>query len=202
MLVMSLEQRFQTGQINFAPNIFSYNLVLEAWARSSEESAAVRAMEVFRNLLKTERVRPDRFSFNQVLVSFSRSSIAGSARQAEQIANAVKVVKGAPAAVVMVYDEGTEGTDRADLALPESQRALVEAVAAANPNTIVLLHTGAPVELPWRGRVPAILQLWYPGQEGADAFDPLGREVLGVDDHHGRLSAARHRPSTWTTCQA
>ena len=91
------------------------------------------------------------------------------ARQAELIANAVKVAKGAPAAVVMVYDEGTEGTDRADLALPESQRALVEAVAAANPNTIVLLHTGAPVELPWRGRVPAILQLWYPGQEGADA---------------------------------
>ena len=91
------------------------------------------------------------------------------ARQAEQIANAVKVAKGASAAVVMVYDEGTEGTDRADLALPESQRALVEAVAAANPNTIVLLHTGAPVELPWRGRVPAILQLWYPGQEGADA---------------------------------
>ena len=91
------------------------------------------------------------------------------ARQAEQIANAVKVAKGAPAAVVMVYDEGTEGTDRADLALPESQRALVEAVAASNPNTIVLLHTGAPVELPWRGRVPAILQLWYPGQEGADA---------------------------------
>jgi beta-glucosidase len=90
-------------------------------------------------------------------------------RQAELIANAVKVAKGAPAAVVMVYDEGTEGTDRADLALPESQRALVEAVAAANPNTIVLLHTGAPVELPWRGRVPAILQLWYPGQEGADA---------------------------------
>ena len=91
------------------------------------------------------------------------------ARQAEQIANAVKVAKGASAAVVMVYDEGTEGTDRADLALPESQRALVEAVAASNPNTIVLLHTGAPVELPWRGRVPAILQLWYPGQEGADA---------------------------------
>ena len=90
-------------------------------------------------------------------------------RQSELIANAVRVVKGAPAAVVMVYDEGTEGTDRADLALPESQRALVEAVAAANPNTIVLLHTGAPVELPWRGRVPAILQLWYPGQEGADA---------------------------------
>ena len=90
-------------------------------------------------------------------------------RQSELIANAVRVVKGAPAAVVMVYDEGTEGTDRADLALPESQRALVEAVAAANPNTIVLLHTGAPVELPWRGRVPAILQVWYPGQEGADA---------------------------------
>ena len=91
------------------------------------------------------------------------------ARQMEMITNAVKVAKGAQAAVVMVYDEGNEGTDRTDLALPESQRALIEAVAAVNPNTIVLLHTGAPVELPWRGRIPAILQLWYPGQEGADA---------------------------------
>ena len=106
------------------------------------------------------------------------------ARQAEQIANAVKVAKGAPAAVVMVYDEGTEGTDRADLALPESQRALVEAVAAANPNTIVLLHTGAPIELPWRGRVPAILQLWYPGQEGADATLRL---LTGVVSPSGKL---------------
>lgn len=106
------------------------------------------------------------------------------ARQAEQIANAVKVAKGAPAAVVMVYDEGTEGTDRADLALPESQRALVEAVAAVNPHTIVLLHTGAPVELPWRGRVPAILQLWYPGQEGADATLRL---LTGVVSPSGKL---------------
>ena len=106
------------------------------------------------------------------------------ARQAEQIANAVKVAKGAPAAVVMVYDEGTEGTDRADLALPESQRALVEAVAAANPNTIVLLHTGAPIELPWRGRVPAILQLWYPGQEGADATVRL---LTGAVSPSGKL---------------
>jgi beta-glucosidase len=106
------------------------------------------------------------------------------ARQAEQIANAVKVAKGAPAAVVMVYDEGTEGTDRADLALPESQRALVQAVAAANPNTIVLMHTGAPVELPWRGRVPAILQLWYPGQEGADA---TLRMLTGAVSPSGKL---------------
>ena len=106
------------------------------------------------------------------------------ARQAEMIASAIKVAKGAPAAVVMVYDEGTEGTDREDLSLPESQRALVEAIAATNPNTIVLLHTGAPVEMPWRGRVPAILQLWYPGQEGADATLRL---LTGVVSPSGKL---------------
>lgn len=89
-LLMSLERRYQSGEIDFAPNIFSYNLVLEAWARSSEDDASARAVEVLKSLLKTQRMKPDRFSFNQVLMSFSRSSLTGSARKAEEVLKYMK----------------------------------------------------------------------------------------------------------------
>ena len=78
-----------------------------------------------------------------------------------------------------------EGLDRPDMQLPHGQNALVERVVAANPNTIVVLQTGAPVELPWLDRVPAVLQAWYPGQECGHAIADVltGRAAPG-----GRLS--------------
>jgi beta-glucosidase len=60
----------------------------------------------------------------------------------------------------------------------------VRAVAAANPNTVVVLETGGPVLLPWAGRVRAIVQAWYPGQEGGDA---IARVLLGAVNPAGRL---------------
>ena len=55
------------------------------------------------------------------------------------------------------------------MALPGEQDDLVAAVAAANPNTVVVLNTGSPVTMPWLDDVPAVLQLWFPGQEIGDA---------------------------------
>jgi beta-glucosidase len=78
-----------------------------------------------------------------------------------------------------------EGLDRPDMRLPHGQNALVERVAAANPNTIVVLQTGAPVELPWIDRVPAVLQAWYPGQECGHAIADV---LLGRAEPGGRLS--------------
>lgn len=89
-LLDSLERRFLACEIDFAPNIFSYNLVLEAWARSSEDHAAARSIEVFRNALKTQRIKPNRFTFNQILMSLSRSSMPGSARKAEEVLKYMK----------------------------------------------------------------------------------------------------------------
>jgi beta-glucosidase len=89
------------------------------------------------------------------------------------IARAAIAARAAHTAVVFAYDEGQEGRDRASLSLPGSQDALIAAVAAANPRTIVVLNNGAPVLMPWVRQVPAILQLWYPGQEGADATAAL-----------------------------
>src|SRR5262245_59874708 len=70
--------------------------------------------------------------------------------------------------VVIAFGIRVEGEafDSPDLSLPWGQDAVLDAVAAANPNTIVVLETGNPVSMPWRNRVKAIVQAWYPGQAG------------------------------------
>jgi len=77
-----------------------------------------------------------------------------------------------------------EGFDSPDLSLPWGQDALVEAVAAANPNTIVVLETGNPASMPWRDEVKAIVQAWYPGQAGARAIADV---LAGAVNPSGRL---------------
>ena len=59
----------------------------------------------------------------------------------------------------------SEGHDLPHMTLPGSQNELIEKVATANPNTVVVLQTGGPVEMPWLDKVKAVLQFWYPGQE-------------------------------------
>jgi beta-glucosidase len=72
----------------------------------------------------------------------------------------------------------------ATLALPEDQDELIRRVAAANPRTIVVLNTGGPVAMPWKDAVRAILEMWYPGQEGGWATADL---LLGRADPGGKL---------------
>src|SRR5205085_1821453 len=73
-------------------------------------------------------------------------------------------------AVVFVTQHMSEGRDAPSLALPDNQDALVSAVAAANPRTIVVLETGGPVAMPWVGQAGAVLAAWYPGIRGAEAL--------------------------------
>ncbi|HYY78836.1 MAG TPA: beta-glucosidase [Actinomycetes bacterium] len=77
-----------------------------------------------------------------------------------------------------------EGFDSADLSLPWGQDAVIEAVADANPNTIVVLETGNPVAMPWRDKVKAIMQAWYPGQAGGQAIAEI---LTGAVNPSGRL---------------
>jgi beta-glucosidase len=72
--------------------------------------------------------------------------------------------------------------------LPGDQNALVEEIAAVNPNTIVVLNTSQPVPLPWASKVKAILEMWWPGDEGGWATADL---LLGKANPAGRL------PVTW-----
>ncbi|HEY8057603.1 MAG TPA: glycoside hydrolase family 3 C-terminal domain-containing protein, partial [Acidimicrobiales bacterium] len=100
---------------------------------------------------------------------------------------AVDAAREADVAVVVVGLDGsweTEGYDRRSLSLPGRQDELVEAVAAANPRTIVVLNAGSPVAMPWLDRVPAVLQTWYPGQEFGRALAAL---LLGDENPSGKL---------------
>jgi beta-glucosidase len=77
-----------------------------------------------------------------------------------------------------------EGFDIADLSLPWGQDAVIDAVASANPNTVVVLETGNPVSMPWRKKVRAILEAWYPAQAGAQAIADV---LMGEVNPSGRL---------------
>jgi beta-glucosidase len=110
--------------------------------------------------------------------------------QAQQIARAVTAAKSASKVILFAYDEGTEGSDRggsdqgAGLLLPGYQNDLIQAVAAANPHTLVVLNTGDPVLMPWASAVKSILEMWYPGQEGGQATADV---LLGQADPGGKL---------------
>ena len=85
----------------------------------------------------------------------------------EMIAEAVAAAKAADTAVVFAglpdsYE--SEGYDRTHMRLPECQNRVIAAVAAANPRTVVVLHNGSPVEMPWIGQVPAVLEAYLGGQ--------------------------------------
>lgn len=79
------EERFDKGEIDFSPSVFSYNLVIEGWTRSADPHASTRASDVLRKLVKRDGVEPDRISFNQVINALSRSPLPDSARKAEDL---------------------------------------------------------------------------------------------------------------------
>jgi beta-glucosidase len=86
------------------------------------------------------------------------------------IAAAVQLAKTSTIAIVFVNQPMREDMDAATLSLPDNQDALVEAVAAANPNVIVVLETGGPVSMPWIQHVRGAVEMWYPGIGGAQAL--------------------------------
>ncbi len=131
-------------------------------------------------------------------------------------AAAAAAARGTDAAIVFVEDYASEGTDKPCLALrcapldPVSGRplgqigltdpdAVVDAVARANPRTIVVLETGGPVLAPWADRVGAVLEAWYPGQEAGPA---IARVLFGDVDPGGRLPVTfPARDGDWPTAR-
>lgn len=87
-------------------------------------------------------------------------------------------------AIVIGEKYSTEAEDHEDLSLGNGQDELIEAVAAANRRTIVVLQTGNPVTMPWRDKVGAILAAWYPGQRGAASLAAI---LSGKINPSGRL---------------
>jgi len=113
-----------------------------------------------------------------------------------EIAAAAALAGSSDVAVVVVgttAEVESEGFDRASLSLPGQQDELVRRVAAANPRTVVVVNSGAPVLMPWAGDVAAVLLAWFPGQEFGNA---LADVLLGEAEPGGRL------PMTWPKDEA
>ncbi|MAM09770.1 MAG: glycosyl hydrolase [Rhizobiaceae bacterium] len=91
----------------------------------------------------------------------------------QEIDDAVRLAGEQDVAVLFVGRQeewDSEGYDLPDMTLPGEQNVLIEAVAAVNPNTVVVLQTGGPVEMPWLDKVKSVVQFWYPGQEVGNAI--------------------------------
>ena len=118
----------------------------------------------------------------QRLAPGAKVSYAG----AEDIAAAAQLAASSEVAIVFATQYMTESIDRATLSLPENQDALIKAVAAANPHTIVVLETGGPVSMPWIDSVSGIFAAWYPGIGGGEAIADV---LFGVVNPSGKLPA-------------
>jgi beta-glucosidase len=113
-----------------------------------------------------------------------------------ELAAAVDLARAADVAIVVVgttEEVESEGFDRTTLALPGRQDALVSAVAAVNPSTVVIVNSGGPVEMPWREQVSSVLLSWFPGQEAGDGIADV---LFGTAEPGGRL------PTTWAATTA
>lgn len=114
-----------------------------------------------------------------LLKNGNNDSLAKAAIAAARECEIVVFFAGLPA----IYE--SEGYDRTDMKLPKEQNDLIERVAQANPNVVVVLNGGAPVEMPWLSKVKAVLNMYLPGQAGGQAVAEL---LTGLVNPSGKLA--------------
>jgi beta-glucosidase len=119
-------------------------------------------------------------ALNAKLPSATVSYISG-----DDVAAAVAAAKQADVAIVFAYQWESEGMDLPTLDLAPDQNKLIEAVAAANPKTIVVLETGSPATMPWIDKVAGVVEAWYPGIRGGEA---LANILTGKVNPTGKLA--------------
>ncbi|MBB5663708.1 beta-glucosidase [Rhizobium leguminosarum] len=153
---------------------------------ANDEQRGTVALEAGRAYAITVEYEPSTASgegINLIAVRFGVEKPLGEA----DIEAAVETARNADLALLFVGRDGewdTEGLDLPDMRLPGRQEELIERVAAANANTVVVLQTGGPVEMPWLGKVRAVLEMWYPGQELGNAVADV---LFGDVEPGGRL---------------
>lgn len=101
----------------------------------------------------------------------------------EDIDQAARQARWADHVIVFATQWAAESED-VSLTLPDNQDALIAAVAAANPHTVVVLETGGPVLMPWLSKVAGVVEAWYPGSRGGPA---IAQVLFGAIDPSGRL---------------
>lgn len=106
----------------------------------------------------------------------------------QQVANTNAAVAAAGRAKLAVVFAWADGATDLSKPLAEGQDALISAVAAANPNTVVVLNSSQPIAMPWLSKVKSVLEMWYPGDKGG----PATANVL-----LGKVNPGGHLPFTW-----
>ena len=125
------------------------------------------------------------------------------------LAAAVKAAKESDVAIVFAGERAGEGYDRTGLRTPGDLDAVIEAVAAVNPRTVVVLNTVGPVAMPWLDKVSGVVEAWYPGQFDGEAIaailfgdvNPSGRlpMTFPVDEQQGPATKADEYPGDGKT---
>jgi len=134
--------------------------------------------------ITAEYIKTQNEESSHMRLSFGKSCDAD---QDASIRAAAELARRCDVAVVCAGFPGSwegEANDRPHMDLPGRQNDLITAVAAANPNAVVLVVAGSPVTMPWIDRVPAVLYAWYPGMEGGAA---LARVITGAVNPSGKL---------------
>ena len=127
----------------------------------------------------------------------ARISISYAQGDGASTTEAATVAGNADVAIVCVGQQTAEGSDRTSLLLPNNQDALIEAVAAANPNTIVVLYASGATLMPWANQVDGIVVAWYPGQENGNALASI---LFGDVNPSGKLPVTFPVASNQVSC--
>jgi len=120
------------------------------------------------------------------IASEAPSGVTVTCDPSDDPATGAQAAAAAKVAVVFVQDYEAEGSDLpTTLALPDDEDALIEAVAQANPHTVVVLNTGSPVVMPWLDSVQSVI---YPGYPGEDDGPAIAAVLFGKADPGGHLT--------------
>lgn len=165
-------------------------VVLDAWARPGEGNFE----ETYRTVYETIELNFEAGVPVPIVLEYGKRAARAAVRMEwhvpgaqDQIMAAAEAAEGADAVIICAglsnLLEGG-GCDRAHIDLPETQQDLIRTLARVNPWTIVVLNNGGPLSVPWADEVPALIEAWYPGQEGGNA---LARILFGLANPSGRL---------------
>jgi beta-glucosidase len=135
--------------------------------------------------IRLEYIKPETEAIAVIRLRFGFCRARAIAEQ--RMERAVELAKHSDLALIfagMPEGKETEGADRRDLELPGLQNELIRAIAKVNPHTVVVLYAGSPVTMPWVNEVSAILEAFYPGQEGGCAIAQI---LTGKVNPSGKL---------------
>ena len=165
-------------------------LVIDQWGDPYHENFEAG----FRKFSESIPVRMEAGIPHEIQVEFHKKANRNSIRlewqvpgKTDPVKEAVKIASESDAVILFaglsnLFEGGT--ADRESLFLPAQQNELISAVCNANPRTVVVLINGTPVAMPWLEKVPALLEAYYPGQEGGNA---IAKILFGKVNPSGKL---------------